>query len=199
MPGGATVEREVATALGQGEFVHIELDETDFSTARRVVDAINVAAPGSAVALDGRSIQVRAPTDSSARVSFIGMLESLPVNPAQQAARVIVNSRTGSVVMNQSVSLQSCAVAHGNLTVTVRSEPLVSQPAPFSAGQTVVAGRGRVDIEQSPGSLINVPAGASLSEVVKALNAVGANPLDLVNILQAMKAVGALRADLEII
>ena len=199
VPGGATVEREVATALGQGEFVHIELDETDFSTARRVVDAINVAAPGSAVALDGRSIQVRAPTDSSARVSFIGMLESLPVNPAQQAARVIVNSRTGSVVMNQSVSLQSCAVAHGNLTVTVRSEPLVSQPAPFSAGQTVVAERGRVDIEQSPGSLINVPAGASLSEVVKALNAVGANPLDLVNILQAMKAVGALRADLEII
>ncbi len=200
VPGGATVERAVATALGQGEFVQLELNDTDFGTARRVVEAVNAAtAPGTAAALDARTIQVRAPLDSTARVAFIGMLESLPVTPAVQTAKVVVNSRTGSVVMNQAVSLQSCAVAHGNLSVTVGTETQVSQPPPLSGGRTVVAQKGSVSVEQSPGSLISVPAGANLAEVVKALNAVGANPLDLVSILQAMKAVGALRAELEVI
>ena len=200
IPGGATVERAVATALGQGDFVHLELNETDFGTARKVVDAVNAAtAPGTAAALDARTIQVRAPLDSTARVAFIGMLESLPVTPEQQSAKVVVNSRTGSVVMNQAVTLQRCAVAHGNLSVTVGTDTAVSQPPPLSGGQTVVTQSASVAVEQSPGSLINVPDGANLAEVVKALNAVGANPLDLVSILQAMKAVGALRAELEVI
>ena len=135
MPGGATVERSVPTALGQGEFVHLELNDSDFGTAQRVVDAINAATfPGTAQALDGRTIQVRAPQDSTGRVAFIGRLESLDVTPVQQVAKVIVNSRTGSVVMNQTVALQNCAVAHGNLSVTVGTETTVSQPNPCPAG-----------------------------------------------------------------
>ncbi|MFN3985971.1 MAG: flagellar basal body P-ring protein FlgI [Rhodocyclaceae bacterium] len=200
IPGGATVERGVPTQLGQGDSVVVELHDNDFGTAGRVVEAINrLLAPGIAQALDGRTIQVRAPMDASDRVAFLGQLENIVVTPEQQAARVIVNSRTGSVVMNQRVTLQNVAVAHGNLTVTVGTETVVSQPAPFSDGQTVVAQQGQVGIEQAPGSLINVPAGANLADVVKALNAIGATPLDLVSILQAMKAAGSLRAELEVI
>ena len=200
VPGGATVERAVPTMLGQGEFVTFELNDSDFGTARRVVDAINLAtAAGTAQALDGRSIQVRAPLDSSDRVAFLGKLENLEVTPVQQAAKVIVNSRTGSVVMNQSVTLQNVAVAHGNLTVTIDVEPVISQPAPFSRGETVVTQRGAVDIRQDEGVLHHVRASANLADVVKALNALGATPMDLVSILQAMKAAGSLRAELEVI
>lgn len=200
VPGGATVERAVPTMLGQGEHVVLELHDTDFGTTRRMVDAINLAtSPGTAQAIDGRSIRVRAPLDPSDRVAFLGRLESLQVTPAQQAARVIVNSRTGSVVMNQQVKLQNVAVAHGNLTVTVMSEAEVSQPGPFSQGRTVITERGEVIIEQEPGQLVDVQAGTNLSDVVKALNALGANPMDLISILQAMKSAGALRAELEVI
>ncbi|NMG33173.1 flagellar basal body P-ring protein FlgI [Azoarcus sp. TTM-91] len=199
VPGGATVERAVPTAVGQGDYVMVELNDTDFGTARRVVDAINIASPGSAEALDGRSIRVRAPQDSSARVAFIGQLENLTVTPALQAAKVIVNSRTGSIVMNQRVTLQNCAVAHGNLTVTVNNENQVSQPNALAGGQTTVTQQGQVGIQQDPGTLFNVRAGTNLADVVKALNALGAKPMDLVSILQAMKSAGALRAELEVI
>lgn len=199
IPGGATVERGVPVMLGQGEYVTFELNDTDFGTARRVVDAINLAAPGTAAALDGRSIQVRAPLDTSDRVSFLGLLENLEVTPVQQAAKVIVNSRTGSVVMNQKVALQDCAVAHGSLTVTVNTQTQVSQPAPVSRGRTVVSQAGLVNIDQPGGALMNIRGGTNLADVVKALNALGANPMDLVSILQAMKSAGALRAELEVI
>ena len=199
IPGGATVERAVPAMLGEGETVTFELRDTDFGTARRVVDAINLSYPGAARALDGRSIQVRAPLDSSARVAFLGQLENLEVTPVQQAAKVIVNSRTGSVVMNQRVTLQNVAVAHGNLTVTVNVETQVNQPPPFTGGQTVVTQTGQVDIAQEGGALFNVRGGTNLADVVRALNALGAKPMDLVSILQAMKAAGALRAELEVI
>ncbi len=199
IPGGATVERAVPAMVGEGEYVTVELNEADFSTARRVVDAINLLQAGAAQALDGRSIQVRAPLETTARVAFLGRIENLEVTPAQQAARVVVNSRTGSVVMNQRVTVQNCAVAHGNLTVTVTSEPRVSQPPPFSRGETVVTPGGGVSIEQEGGALFNVPESANLADVVKALNALGATPMDLVSILQAMKSAGALRAELEVI
>ncbi len=200
IPGGATVERSVPTALGDGDVVTLQLHDFDFGTARRVVDAINRAtASGAAQALDGRTIEVRAPLDNSDRVAFLGMLENLTVTPEQQVAKVIVNSRTGSVVMNQRVTLQNVAVAHGNLTVRIGIDPLVSQPAPFSRGETVVTARGEVDIEQGQGSLINIAAGASLADVVNALNSIGATPMDLVSILQAMRAAGSLRAELEVI
>lgn len=199
IPGGATVERAVPAMVGQGDTVTFELYDTDFGTARRVVDAINIAYPGTAQALDGRSIEVRAPIDPTARVAFIGHIESLQVTPVEQAAKVIVNARTGSVVMNKRVTLQNVAVAHGNLTVTVSNQPQVSQPPPLSGGQTVVTPGGQVDISQEGGTIHNVRSAANLADVVKALNALGAKPMDLVSILQAMKAAGALRAELEII
>jgi flagellar P-ring protein precursor FlgI len=199
IPGGAIVERAVPATVGQGGTVVFELNDTDFGTARRVVDAINIAYPGAAQALDGRSIEVRAPNDPTMRVAFIGHIESLQVTPVEQAAKVIVNARTGSVVMNKRVTLQNVAVAHGNLTVTVTNQPQVSQPPPLSGGQTVVMPGGQVDISQEGGTIHNVRGAANLADVVKALNALGAKPMDLVSILQAMKAAGALRAELEVI
>ncbi|BBO21419.1 MAG: flagellar P-ring protein [Rhodocyclaceae bacterium] len=197
--GGATVERAVPTLLGAGEFVYVELNDTDFGTAQRVVEAINRNLGDVARAEDGRRIRVRAPADPDSRVAFLGRVENLDLQPMQTAARVIVNGRTGSVVMNQTVAIDTCAVAHGGLSVTVSSEPQVSQPAPLSAGQTVVTERADIQVAQQGGSLLTLKAGASLAEVVKALNAIGATPLDLIAILQAMKAAGALRAELEII
>lgn len=197
---GATVERAVVSFLGQGNIVHLELNSTDFSTASRVVSAVNQRfGADTAAAVDGRVIRVRTPETSDARVSFLGTLESLNVNPAQTAAKVILNARTGSIVMNQSVTLDSCAVAHGNLSVIIKSEPVISQPAPFSKGQTVVAGVSQIEINKEPGQVLMLKAGVSLAEVVRALNAIGATPQDLVAILQAMKAAGSLRAELEII
>jgi flagellar P-ring protein precursor FlgI len=122
------------TQVGEGEFIHLETHTTDFGTTQRMVEAINAKVlPGTAVAVDARRIQVRAPLDPGERVAFMSRIENLDVTPALQAAKVIVNSRTGSVVMNQAVTLDACAVAHGNLTVTVSAEPVVSQPAPLSA------------------------------------------------------------------
>lgn len=188
IPDGATVERAVPSALGQGGFVYYELGATDFGTAQNVVDAINKSmGPGTAQAIDGRRIAVRAPDDADARVSFLGRVENLDVKPVAGQAKVIINPRTGSVVMTQKVTLESCAVAHGSLSVVVdAAQPMTGQGAD-------------IQIKQDNGSLMNVKAGANLSDVVKALNALGANPLDLLAILQAMKAAGALRADLEVI
>lgn len=197
---GATVERSVPTALGQGDAIHLELNDTDFSTASKVVDAINSRfGQGTAAAQDGRVIRVRAPLNPNERVYFIGALESMSVTPAQMAAKVILNARTGSVVMNQAVTLDSCAVSHGNLSVVINTEPVISQPAPLSGGQTVVTQASQIDIKKDPGQVLMLKAGASLADVVKALNAIGATPQDLVAILQAMKAAGALRAELEVI
>jgi flagellar P-ring protein FlgI len=198
---GATVERSVPTELGQGEHINLELNITDFSTTRRIVDAINGhTTPGTAVALDGRRIRVRAPVYPDERVNFIAQLESLDVTPAQTSAKVILNARTGSIVMNQTVMVAECAVAHGNLTLVVSSEPVISQPGAFSPqGQTVQTERTQIEIRSDKGGLAMVKQSASLGEVVKALNAIGATPQDLLAILQAMKAAGALRAELEII
>ena len=199
IPGGATVERAVPVALGQDGMIRLELNTTDFSTAKRIVDAVNTRfGMGTAAALDGRAIQVRTPAESDQRVGFLAEMESLAINPAQMPARVIVNSRTGSVVMNQAATVDQCAIAHGNLTVVISTEPVISQPGPFSSGRTVQAQRSTIEIKQESGMLTMVE-GASLAEVVKALNAIGATPQDLLAILQAMKSAGALRAELEII
>jgi flagellar P-ring protein precursor FlgI len=196
---GATVEREVPMPLGQGEFVHLELNDTDFSTAQKMVDAINRLAPGTASAADGRQVRVKAPVNLAERVSFIGQIENLDVIPAKMAARVIVNSRTGSVVMNQAVLLDNCAVAHGNLSVSVTTDNTVSQPGMLSGGQAASVANAQIEIRQEGAALMNLKAGANLAEIVRALNALGANPQDLIAILQAMKTAGALRAELEII
>ena len=185
IPAGATVERAVPTAVGQGDYVFYELAATDFGTVQNIVDAINRRmGQGTAQAVDGRQIRVRAPEEMDTRVAFLGQIENLDVKPSASIAKVIVNPRTGSVVMNQKVTIDACAVAHGNLSVVV--------------GDAGAAGTD-VQVKQDGGSLMSVKAGANLSDVVKALNALGANPMDLLAILQAMKAAGALRADLEII
>jgi flagellar P-ring protein precursor FlgI len=200
IPGGASVERQVATPVGDAEFVNLELNDNDFTTANRLAQAVNLAVgEGTASALDGRSVRLRAPRDAGERVAFLARVENLPLHPGQSSPRVIVNARTGSVVMNQAVTVDRCAVAHGNLTVTIGAEPVISQPAPLSAGQTVVAERAQVELRTEKGGLVVLDASTALGEVVKALNAVGATPQDLLAILQAMKAAGALRAELEII
>lgn len=197
--GGATVERDVPTMVGQGDFIHFELNTTDFGTAQRLVETINRVAPGSANAVDGRLVRVRAPSDTDARVAFLGRLENLEMRPMQTAAKVIVNSRTGSVVMNQSVVLDDCAVAHGNLSVSVNADNSVVQPNALAGGQTAGNTNAQIDIQQQAGALNNIRGSAKLADIVKALNAIGANPQDLIAILQAMKASGALRAELEVI
>ncbi len=201
IPGGATVERAVPTVLGQGDYIHLELKTMDFTTATRLAAAINSAlSPTTEIAdaLDGRTIQVRAPT-GSARVAFVSQVENLQVDPAQGGARVIVNARTGSVVMNQMVTLDNCAISHGNLTVVINTDVTVSQPNPFSEGTTVQVAKSTIDIQSGKGGLVMLNKGVSLNEVVKALNSIGASPQDLLAILQAMKSAGALRAELEII
>ena len=198
--GGATVEREVPTALGQGPFIHYEMATTDFGTTQRVVEVINrEIGPGTAQAVDGRLIRVLAPEEANSRVAFLGRVEALEVRPTQTVAKVIINPRTGSVVMNQTVTIDSCAVAHGNLSVIINSEQKVSQPNALAGGQTVTTTQSEIEVKQGGGALIQLKAGVSLAEVVKAINALGAGPQDLLSILQSMKAAGALRADLEII
>jgi len=197
---GATVERAVASSLGQSNLIFLELNESDFSTASLVVEAVNKRfGAETASAQDGRVIRVRAPATSDERVSFLGALESLNVAPAQLAAKVILNARTGSVVMNQSVTLDSCAVSHGNLSVVINTDNTPSQPNPLSAGQTVVVQNSQIEIKKEAGQVLMLKQATSLSDVVKALNAIGATPQDLLAILQAMKAAGSLRAELEII
>lgn len=199
IPAGATVERAVPTVLGQGEYIHLELHSNDFTTASRVVDVINAQiGAGIAVAQDGRMIEVRAP-QGSGLVAFISRIENLEISQAQGVARVIINARTGSVVMNQAVTLDACAVAHGNLTVVINTDSSVSQPNARSAGATVATDKTSIDVKIDKGGLVELPKGASLSDVVKALNAIGATPQDLLAILQAMKSSGALHAELEVI
>ena len=200
IPAGATVERGVATALGESGAINLELRHSDFTTASRVVDAVNAKfGAGTARALNGRVIQVKTPVGESERVAFLGAIESLDVSPAPAMAKVIINARTGSVVMNRAVMLDASAVSHGNLSVTITSEPVISQPAPLSRGETVVTQQSQIEIRQQPGEVMLLTGGASLADVVKALNSIGATPLDLLAILQALKASGALRAELEVI
>jgi len=198
---GATVERAVPTALAPDGTIHLEMNATDFGTAQNVVDALNRRfGPGTAVALDGRAVQVRAPGDPGARTAFLSQLEDLQVARAPAGAKVIVNARTGSVVMNRTVMIEEAAIAHGNLSVVIDRQAAVSQPTtPFGGGQTVVTPATRIEMRQDGGGLRRVRTSANLADVVRALNTLGATPQDLLAILQAMKSAGALRADLEII
>jgi flagellar P-ring protein FlgI len=200
IPDGATVERSVPTPLLEGDSVQLGLQASDYATARAVAKAINGAkGADTAAALDGRTVRVRVPVGSDARVAFLADIENLPLTLEKPAARVVLNARTGSVVMNESVSLGPCAVSHGSLTVTISTTPVVSQPGPLSSGTTVQAERSDISINQQGSALIHLPAGVKLTDVVKALNTLGATPMDLLAILQAMKSAGALRAELEVI
>lgn len=201
IPGGAQIERSVPSSLQQGDTITLGLNATDFQTAYKVAQVINQKmGDGLARALDGRTVEVRAPIDAYARVSFVAQVEELPLQMSIPAARVVVNSRTGSIVLNQSVTLGPCAIAHGNLSISISSAPVISQPNALSTGgQTVVAQQSDIKIKQEPGMLIQLPPAPQLADVVKALNALGATPQDLLAILQAIKAAGALNAELEVI
>jgi flagellar P-ring protein precursor FlgI len=196
---GATVERALPSPISQTDSVNLELKESDFSTASLVVDAINKKfGQNTAFAQDGRVIRVQPPVGNS-RVAFLAALESISILPVAGSAKIILNARTGSVVMNKAVTLDSCAVSHGNLSVVIDTAPVISQPGAFSSGQTVSTAVSKIDINKEPGKVLKLNNGANLSDVVKALNAIGATPQDLLAILQAMKAAGSLHAELEII
>ena len=197
---GATVEKTVLNDISQVETFNLELKHTDFSTANMVMNAINQHfGRFVAQAMDGRVITLQPRNFDGQRVAFMAELENINITPLKPSAKVILNARTGSIVLNQSVTLDSCAVAHGNLSVIITTTPQVSQPNAFGSGRTVETKTSSIDVNAEPGRLIRLNQGASLAEVVRALNAVGATPQDLVAILQAMKAAGALHADLEII
>lgn len=198
--GGATVERGVDVDLNRSELIDLELRDADFSTANSVANAINQHFKRNvALARDARVIQINASNVPKQRVSFIAELESIDVKTPLRSAKVIMNARTGSIVLNQTVLLESCAVSHGNLSVVISTTPVISQPNAFAGGNTVARNISQIDIKKDSGNVIQVNRGASLSEVVVGLNAIGATPQDLLAILQAMKAAGALRAELEII
>lgn len=200
IPSGATVEREVPMSMGAANSVILNLHQSDFTTANRIAEAVNgFIGAGTAIPLDGTSIRITAPRDASQRVSFLSMLENLQVSPGDAAAKVIVNSRTGTVVIGKHVSVTPAAVAHGSLTVTIAEQPQVSQPEALAQGQTVVATESTITVEEENNRMFLFEPGVSLNQIVQAVNQVGAAPGDLVAILEALKQSGALKAELIII
>jgi flagellar P-ring protein FlgI len=198
--GGAIVERGVPTMLASDGTMRMELNDTNFENVMKVVNAVNGRfGANTAYPLDGRTIGLHAPMDSSQQVAFIAGIQDLEITPNAGIAKIVLNARTGSIVMNRLVTLQSCAVTHGNLSVVINTTPAVSQPNAFGQGSTVTTQQSNVQVKQEGGALRIVGAGANLADVVRGLNALGATPADLMSILQAMKAAGALNADLEII
>jgi flagellar P-ring protein precursor FlgI len=200
IPEGAQVERAVPTPLATAPTLNLGLQSNDFATARLVAQVINAHfGAGIAKALDGRTVQVLPPASANDRVSFMAELEELPLDLPSPAAKVVVNSRTGSIVMNHAVSLGPCAIAHGNLSISISTTSSVSQPNALSNGQTAVTQKSDIQIKAEPGMLIELPVAPQLADVVRALNSLGATPQDLLAILQAIKAAGALNAELEVI
>ena len=201
IPNGASVEREVPVRFAADPHLTLNLNTPDFTTAAHVAAAINnTLGAGSAEALDAVSIRVVAPLDANQRISYLAMLEAVEVEPGEAAARVIVNSRTGTVVISAHVRVTAAAVAHGSLSVTITERNDVSQPTPFSeGGKTVVTPHSTIDVQQADARMFVFQAGVTLDEIVRAVNQVGAAPGDLVAILEALKEAGSLRAELIVI
>lgn len=197
VPNGATVERPAPTRFGSEDALVFNLHRADFTTAKRVADAVNEAVGmGTALPMDANAVRVQAPRDAAQRVAFLSLIENLTLEPGDAAAKVIVNSRTGTVVIGSHVRVTPAAVAHGSLTVTITERPSASQPAPLSGGNTVVVPASDVTIKQEGERMFVFDPGVSLDEIVRAVNQVGAAPGDLVAILEALKEAGALRAEL---
>ncbi|WP_353248715.1 flagellar basal body P-ring protein FlgI [Salinisphaera sp. T31B1] len=200
IPNGAVIERTVASDLADNGEIELELKEANFDTALRTMNAVNQTfGRNIASARNSRVITLQTPVDDSAKVAFLARVQNIDVTPGQARPRVVINSRTGSVVMNTTVTLDQAAVAHGNLSVVIDSNPIVSQPNAFSGGQTAVVPNADVTVQEGSGALNMVRASATLRDVVNALNQLGATPTDLMAILEALKSAGALNADLEII
>lgn len=197
IPGGATVERSVMTSFADAPYLTFNLGEPDLTTALRVADAINRKTGNqTAKAIDAVSIQIQTEPGATQRIMQMGLIENIEVNPAKSAARVIVNARTGTVVINEMVRITPAAVSHGKLTVKIKERPLVVQPAPFSRGQTAVEPDSEIEIEEEDVPMFAFDRGASLAEIVETINAIGATPGDLVAILEALKQAGAMKAEL---
>lgn len=200
IPNGATVEREVPTSFNQGSHLTLNLRRPDFTTAYRMADTINASfGEELAQALDGSSVQVRAPVNPNQRVTFVSMLENLTLEAAEPPARVVINARTGTIVMGAGVTVRPAAISHGNLTVTISEDPAVSQPGAFAGGQTAVVPQSDVEIAQEQNRMFLFAPGTALGDIVEAVNEVGAAPGDLVAILEALREAGALRAELVVI
>ncbi len=200
IPNGASVERMVKNPFNANNFLVLNLHRSDFTTARRVVDSINESVgPGSAKAIDATSIRVDSPLDPAQRVSFVSLIENLEVDPGAAPARIVVNSRTGTVVISSEVRVSPAAVSHGNLTVTISEDQQVSQPGALAGGTTAVVPSTQVDVEEGGSRMFLFNTGVTLGEVVRAVNQVGAAPSDLVAILEALKQAGSLRAELIVI
>ena len=200
IPNGATVERSVPTSFDASPYVTLNLNTPDFTTATRLTESINnVLGAGTAAALDAVTVRVRAPSDPSQRTAYVSTLEQLQVDPATPPARVIINSRTGTIVISSEVRVSAAAVASGSLTVTITERPGVSQPNAFSNGSTVVVPRSTIKVKQEKAHMFKFPSGVNLNQIVRAVNSVGAAPGDLVAILEALKEAGALHAQLIVI
>jgi flagellar P-ring protein precursor FlgI len=201
IPNGATVEHEVPQQFSHDPHIMLNLNTPDFTTAAHVAAGINkVLGDGTAEALDAVTIRVMAPTDANQRIAYLSTLETLEVQPGEAPARVIVNSRTGTVVISSEVRVMAAAVAHGSLSVTITERNDVSQPNPFGGlGTTQVTPRSSLDVQQADARMFVFHAGVNLDEIVRAVNQVGAAPGDLVAILEALREAGALRAELVVI
>ncbi len=199
IPEGASVERAVATGFDSGAELRWNLFVADFLTAARVRDAVNARFPATARVEDGVSVAIALPADPNQRASIIGAIEMIPVIPAETAARVIVNSRTGTVVINSAVRLSPAAISHGKLVVRIDEKVKVSQPGAFGRGETTVTPESKIDTEEEGSHIVMTGGGASLARVVDALNLLGVGPSDLVEILQALKQAGALKAEMEVL
>jgi flagellar P-ring protein precursor FlgI len=200
VPNGATVERMVPSTLGTADALVLNLHTPDFTTASRLAESINASlGAGVATTIDPISVRVQAPADESQRVAYIAHIENLNVEPATAPARVIVNSRTGTVVIGADVRVTPAAVAHGSLVVRITETALVSQPNAFARGETVVVGQSDIEVEQGDSRMFLFEPGTSLNDIVEAVNQVGAAPGDLVAILEALREAGALRAQLIVI
>ncbi|MEA5369305.1 flagellar basal body P-ring protein FlgI [Vibrio parahaemolyticus] len=197
---GATVEREIPNPFGRGDYITFNLLESDFTTAQRMADAVNnFLGPQMASAVDATSVRVRAPRDVSQRVAFLSAIENLEFDPADGAAKIIVNSRTGTIVVGKHVRLKPAAVTHGGMTVAIKENLNVSQPNSFSGGQTVVVPDSDIEVTEEKGKMFKFEPGLTLDDLVRAVNEVGAAPSDLMAILQALKQAGAIEGQLIII
>ncbi|KRE90902.1 flagellar biosynthesis protein FlgI [Frateuria sp. Soil773] len=201
IPNGASVERSVPSSFAGNGDLMLNLNTPDFTTAARIAKAVNQAyGAGTAQAVDGGSVSVRGPLDPSQKVAWLGAIQDLDVMPGDAPARVVVNSRTGTVVIGSDVRVSAAAVAHGAIQVTISEQALVSQPAPFSrGGQTAVVPSSDVQISEGGAHMFKFGPGVSLDAIVRAVNQVGAAPSDLISILQALKQAGALHAELVVI
>lgn len=200
IPNGASVEREVPNNFGSTPYVTLNLNTPDFTTSSRLVEGINkMMGEGTAQSLDAVTVRVAAPLDTSQRISYLAMLEAIEIDPGDAPARVIVNSRTGTVVIGSHVKVKAAAVSHGSLTVTISEKSEVSQPNALAQGTTVTVPRSDIKIEQPEARMFLFNEGVDLDTIIRAVNQVGAAPGDLVAILEALKEAGALRAELIVI